>query len=82
MLPPTPNGRFYRRGPQGIVEAVSEWGDEVEAAANALRLAEQSMWRIVRDARAAGTTWTAIGDALHVSPQAAQQRFGRRVTWA
>lgn len=61
---------------------MSEWSDEVEQAANELRLAEQRMHRVVREARQAGASWTVIGDALRTSRQAAQQRFGRRVTWS
>lgn len=39
---------------------------------------ERSLARTVRDMRKAyGWSWTEIGDALGISRQAAQQRFGR-----
>lgn len=46
-------------------------------AANAsLQAADAGLRAAVREARAAGDSWTIIGAALGVSKQAAQQRFG------
>lgn len=48
-------------------------------------LAERVDWAllsVVGEARAAGMSWQAIGAALGVSKQAAQQRFGRYVARA
>lgn len=39
---------------------------------------EQDLIELVRIARANGATWAAIGSALRMSRQAAQQRFGSR----
>lgn len=39
--------------------------------------AERELAGAVRDARAAGDSWSIIGAALDVTRQAAQQRFGR-----
>ena len=38
---------------------------------------EKAMWQTVRRARAAGHSWTEIGDALGVTQQTAWQRFRR-----
>jgi hypothetical protein len=45
-------------------------------AREGLAQAEEELRRAVRDARAAGDSWTVIGAALDTSRQAAQQRFG------
>jgi hypothetical protein len=39
---------------------------------------ESAIDEAVRTARATGVTWSAVGAALGVSAQAAQQRYGRR----
>lgn len=48
--------------------------------ARALALAEERVATAARRARAAGASWGQIGDALGISRQAAQQRFGGAVT--
>jgi hypothetical protein len=50
---------------------------ELIEAARALRLAEQRVDRAARLARDAGASWSHLGDAVGISRQAAQQRFGR-----
>lgn len=54
------------------------------AAAHLLYTADRALHQLVQDARASGQSWTRIGDALGISRQAAQNRFGaapaRRVT--
>ncbi len=54
--------------------------DDVMRAIAALRsldmIVEDTMRALVAQARAAGHTWAAIGDVLHVTRQAAFQRFG------
>lgn len=47
----------------------------VEGALDLTR-AEQRLDHLARSARAAGASWAQIGDALSMSRQAAQQRFG------
>lgn len=47
------------------------------AAKKALAAAEAELRGAVRDARAAGDSWTVIGAALDTSRQAAYQRFGK-----
>lgn len=49
----------------------------IVAADEAATAATSHLRAAVRDARAAGESWTAIGAALGVSKQAAQQRFSR-----
>jgi hypothetical protein len=49
---------------------------ELIEAARALRLAEQRVERGARLARDAGASWSHLGDAVGISRQAAQQRFG------
>lgn len=56
--------------------------DSVSALAGASHLAaaaEQSLHLIVLDAREAGVTWAAIGEALGITRQAAYKRFGGQV---
>lgn len=48
----------------------------VRAAAGALVLAERALVDSVRAARAAGSSWAAIGEVLGTSRQAAFKRFG------
>ena len=47
------------------------------AANDAIASAEARLRTAIRDARAAGDSWSLIGAALGVSKQAAQQRFSR-----
>jgi hypothetical protein len=47
------------------------------AASEAVDAAESELRAAVRAAREAGDSWTAIGAALGVSKQAAEQRFAR-----
>jgi hypothetical protein len=49
---------------------------ELVEAARALRLAEQRVERAARRARDAGASWSHLGDAIGITRQAAQQRFG------
>jgi hypothetical protein len=50
------------------------------AAARALAHAEHHLTHTLRQARAAGASWTQIGDALGISRQAAQQRWSPTTT--
>lgn len=45
-------------------------------AAGALRDAEQRLEEALHGARDAGASWSQVGDALDITRQAAQQRFG------
>jgi len=47
------------------------------AASEELEAADAKLRAAVREARAAGDSWTVIGAALGVSKQAAQQRFSK-----
>jgi hypothetical protein len=51
--------------------------DRVVAAAETVAEAETELIRVVRAAVAAGDSWAVIGNALGISRQAAQQRFGK-----
>lgn len=56
--------------------------DKHMAALEDLRVAAETIqrmqWKIIDDARAAGTmTWSEVGYALGTTKQAAQQRFGQ-----
>lgn len=50
--------------------------DEIPWAQKSIRQAEERLTLAVRRAHAAGATWQRIGDALGVTRQAAQRRFG------
>lgn len=50
----------------------------IVAANDALAVADRELREAVDAARASGDSWTAIGAALGVTKQAAQQRFSRR----
>lgn len=52
--------------------------DELEQAASELSALQATIRGQVETARLAGLSWTAIGMALGVSKQAAQQRYGRQ----
>ena len=66
-----------------VEQAASEPLERVEAAAvlrtNAEADADRVMDRFVGQAREKGVSWTAIGDRLGVSKQAARQRYSDRV---
>ncbi len=49
---------------------------ELMAAATELSDAEERVVSALRNARGAGASWAQVGDALGISRQAAQQRFG------
>jgi hypothetical protein len=51
--------------------------EAVEAAVTQLNAAEEHLASIVAAARGSGYSWGELGDALGVTRQAAQQRFGR-----
>ena len=53
------------------------WLDEVADANMALLYAEEQLYGIVGQARAARVKWSLIGRVLGVSAQAAQQRFSK-----
>lgn len=56
----------------GSVESVLSG---LEALADLSERLQWAMLALTGEARAAGATWTQVGDALGVSKQAAQQRF-------
>jgi hypothetical protein len=63
-----------------VLRADEQSGDQVMRAIAATRsldaLVEETLRGLVEQARAAGHTWAEIGELLHVSRQAAFQRFG------
>ncbi len=63
-----------------VLRADEQAADQVMRAIAATRsldaLVEQTLRGLVEQARAAGHTWAEIGELLHVSRQAAFQRFG------
>lgn len=61
----------------------ADWSEFTESLARAARRArslETDIAFSVSAARAAGVPWSVIGQALGVSKQAAQQRYGRLTT--
>ncbi|MDF2508043.1 MAG: hypothetical protein K0Q52_1902 [Microbacterium sp.] len=55
----------------------------IEKAASDLRWSEIELKKAVIVAHARGLTWTGVGEALGITKQAAQQRFGTEYTyWA
>jgi hypothetical protein len=51
---------------------------ELIAAAAGLAGAQERLGRALAGARSAGASWAQVGDALGISRQAAQQRYGGR----
>ena len=85
LFPPPGDRRHLgrRRYCQGKLDTVrerfAEWDKEISQVVKAnqdVRLAELMLRRHVANARKAGHSWAAIGFALGVTRQAAQQRFG------
>jgi hypothetical protein len=66
-----------RRRPEPIPTAAAH--DVARLAERAVELAhlERLIRAHVEEARERGATWRHIGNALDISPQGAQQRFGR-----
>ena len=60
---------------QGASEPLARLGAAVSTADELRVLGDDLIGRFVDDARAAGSSWTQIGEVLGVSKQAAQQRF-------
>lgn len=60
---------------EGVARA-EDYGDMIGAVRLVERAADQARRAVVAEARAAGTTWQEIGDALGVTRQAAEARFG------
>lgn len=50
---------------------------EIAAAKNAVESSQEQLRRAVRNARAAGDSWTMIGIALGTSKQNAYRKFGK-----
>lgn len=65
---------------EGLTDSATAWSS-VEMAladvATARAAIEEATTELVRAARAGGIAWAAIGDALGVTKQAAQQRYGK-----
>jgi hypothetical protein len=64
-----------------VTAHLEPWDKEISLIIQAngdLRLAQLNLHRRVSSARRSGHSWAAIGYALGVSRQAAQQRFGGR----
>jgi hypothetical protein len=62
-----------------VTANLEPWDKEISLIVQAngdLRLAQLNLHRRVRSARRGGHSWAAIGYALGISRQAAQQRFG------
>jgi hypothetical protein len=63
---------------RAVAELLEKQPLEALAGTRALGAAVEDVLHVlVREARAEGHTWQAIGDALHTTRQAAFQRFGR-----
>lgn len=62
------------------VARTQDYGDMIGALRFVELAADQARRAVVAEARAAGTTWQEIGDALGVTRQAAEARFGGRAT--
>ena len=64
----TQTGGAVDAAPESLLHALSQLADLGERV-------EWAMLSVIGEARTAGVTWAAIGDALGVTKQAAQQRF-------
>lgn len=62
---------------EGVARA-EDYGDMIGAVRLVELAADQARRAVVAEARAADTTWQEIGDALGVTRQAAEARFGDR----
>lgn len=60
------------------VARAEDYGDMIDAVRFVELATDQARRAVVAEARAAGTTWREIGDALGVTRQAAEARFGSR----
>ena len=72
-------GRFRQGNLDIVSDRFAEWDKEISHVVKAnqdVKLAELMLRRHVADARKVGHSWAAIGFALGVTRQAAQQRFG------
>lgn len=59
-----------------MVSRTDDFGDALGAIRLVELAADQARRAVIADARAAGESWQSIGDALGVTRQAAQMRFG------
>ena len=55
--------------------------DEIQQARTDIRNHTRGITRDVAKCRDAGCTWEQIGDALGITKQAAQQRYGHKNHW-
>lgn len=65
----------HHEGDEGVTEHLSHLTHAVLAASGLTDLADHLVGHFVDQARAAGASWTQIGECLGVSKQAVQQRF-------
>lgn len=68
-------GQPVRALPPHATTSQEDLLDQITHAAARLHQAEQALSTAVRRARRAGSSWTQIGQRLHVTRQAAHQRF-------
>ena len=64
-----------KREEKPVMEQLRHVGEERAKLASALHELEGVQFRLVLDARLAGHTWAAIGEALGVSAQALHKRY-------
>ena len=60
------------------IASAEDYGDMLGVVRLVEHAAQQARRSIVTEARAAGSTWKEIGDALGVTRQAAEARFGAK----